>query len=129
MGNKNKQNEFFINNGDGTFSEQAEVYGLADSGFSTHAAFFDYDKDGDLDLIMAGNNFEFKPQFSRLDADYGDVLLNDGNFEFTWQNYDKSGIFIKSEVKHIKQFKDKNGKAFFLFAINDEKPKIFSINE
>lgn len=35
----NKQNELFINNGDGTFSEQAEAYGLADRGFSTHAAF------------------------------------------------------------------------------------------
>ncbi|MCK5677130.1 MAG: VCBS repeat-containing protein, partial [Flavobacteriaceae bacterium] len=89
----------------------------------------DIDKDGNLDIIMGGNNFEFKPQFSRLDADYGDVLLNDGNLEFTWQNYDKSGVFIRSEVKHIKQFKDKNGKVFFLFAINNEKPKIFSINE
>ena len=78
---------------------------------------------------MAGNNYEFKPQFSRLDADYGDVLLNDGNLKFTWQSHDKSGIFIKSEVKHIKQFKDKNSKVFFLFAINNEKPKIFSINE
>ncbi|MEN8125185.1 MAG: VCBS repeat-containing protein [Bacteroidota bacterium] len=90
---------------------------------------FDINKDGNLDLIMGGNNFEFKPQFSRLDADYGDVLLNEGNLEFTWQNYNKSGIFIKSEVKHINQLKDKNGKTFILFAINNEKPKIFSINE
>ena len=89
----------------------------------------DINKDGNIDLIMAGNNYEFKPQFSRLDADYGDVLLNDGNLEFTWQDYDKSGIFIKSEVKHIKKLKDKNGKVFILFAINNEKPKIFSINE
>ena len=36
----NKQNELFVNQGDGTFKEMAEVYGLADQGFSTHAVFF-----------------------------------------------------------------------------------------
>ncbi|MEK0443139.1 MAG: hypothetical protein RL403_2117, partial [Bacteroidota bacterium] len=46
----NKQNELFINQGNGTFKEMAEAYGLADQGFSTHAVFFDYDKDGDLDV-------------------------------------------------------------------------------
>ncbi len=35
----NKQNEFFINNGDGTFTEKAEQMGLADTGLSTHASF------------------------------------------------------------------------------------------
>ena len=53
----NRQNEFFINNGDGTFSENAEEMGLADSGLSTHAAFFDYDKDGDLDVYLVNNSF------------------------------------------------------------------------
>lgn len=53
----NKQNEFFINNGDGTFSENAEEMGLADSGLSTHAAFFDYDKDGDLDVYLLNNSY------------------------------------------------------------------------
>jgi len=53
----NKQNEFFINNGDGTFTEQAEEFGLADQGFSTHAAFFDYDKDGDLDVYLLNNSY------------------------------------------------------------------------
>ncbi|OEK06889.1 VCBS repeat-containing protein [Roseivirga misakiensis] len=53
----NKQNELFINNGNGTFSEQAEAYGLADRGFSTHAAFFDYDRDGDLDAYLLNNSY------------------------------------------------------------------------
>jgi len=53
----NKKNEFFISNGDGTFSERAEELGLADSGFSTHAAFFDYDKDGDLDVYLLNNSY------------------------------------------------------------------------
>ena len=90
---------------------------------------YDINNDEKLDLIMAGNNFEFKPQFSRLDASYGDVLLNDGNLKFSWQNHNKSGFFIKNEVKHIKQFADKSGKIYIITAINNDKPKIFSINE
>lgn len=53
----NKQNEFFINNGDGTFTDRAQEMGLADRGFSTHAAFFDYDRDGDLDVYMLNNSY------------------------------------------------------------------------
>lgn len=54
----NRQNELFINGKDGTFSEQAEAYGIADKGLSTHAVFFDYDKDGDLDLYLLNNSFK-----------------------------------------------------------------------
>jgi hypothetical protein len=50
-------NELFINNGDLTFTEKAAEYGLDDKGFSTHAAFFDYDKDGDLDCYLLNNSF------------------------------------------------------------------------
>ncbi len=47
-----KANLLYINNGDGTFVEQAKVYGLDDSNMSTMASFFDYDKDGDLDCFV-----------------------------------------------------------------------------
>jgi enediyne biosynthesis protein E4 len=89
----------------------------------------DVNNDGNLDIIMGGNNFEFKPQYSRLDANYGSVLLGNGNSDFTWQNYDASGFFIRNEIKHIKQFKDKSGKTYIITAINDKKPKIFTLNE
>lgn len=49
----NKKNQLFINNGDGTFTEKAETYGLADKGNSVQATFFDFDKDGDLDVYIA----------------------------------------------------------------------------
>lgn len=45
-------NELYINNGDGTFTENAEAYGLHFSGFSTQAAFLDYDGDGDMDMYL-----------------------------------------------------------------------------
>jgi hypothetical protein len=54
---ENRENELFINKGDLTFSEQSEAYGLADRGFSTHAAFFDFDKDGDLDCYVLNNSY------------------------------------------------------------------------
>ncbi len=51
-----RRNKLFINNGDLTFSEQAKAYGLDDPGHSTHATFFDYDLDGDLDMYLLNHN-------------------------------------------------------------------------
>ena len=65
----NKQNELFINRGDGTFSEEAEAYGLADKGYGTHATFFDYDKDGDLDAYLLNNSYRSIFDFEGKKAD------------------------------------------------------------
>jgi hypothetical protein len=83
----NKQNELFINNGDLTFSESAGQYGIADRGYSTHAAFFDYDRDGDLDLYILNNSYQAIGSFNlrknerpNRDPLGGHKLLrNDGN--------------------------------------------------
>src|SRR5687768_2446106 len=48
--NNRTKNLLFINQQNLTFTEQAAAYGLADTGYSSQAAFFDYDKDGDLDV-------------------------------------------------------------------------------
>ncbi|MEJ1223216.1 VCBS repeat-containing protein [Sediminicola sp. 1XM1-17] len=89
----------------------------------------DINQDGYLDLIMGGNNFEFKPQYSRLDANYGNVLLGNKELDFQWQDYNKSGFFIREEIKHLKQFKDRKGNAFLIAAINNTQPKIYKLNE
>ena len=89
---------------------------------------FDVNKDGNLDLILGGNNYELKPQFSRMDASYGNVLLGDGKLDFKWQDYNQTGFFLRNEVKKLKSFKDKSGKTFVIAAINNEKPKIFEVN-
>ena len=52
-----QENTLYINNHDLTFTERAAEYGLADSGYTTHAAFFDYDLDGDLDVYVLNNSF------------------------------------------------------------------------
>jgi len=48
-----RHNRLYINNGDGTFSEKAEEYGVADIGLSTHAVFFDYNGNGFLICISS----------------------------------------------------------------------------
>jgi len=55
-GGENRHNELFINNGDLTFSEESKKYNLDILGLSVHAAFFDYDKDGDLDCYILNNS-------------------------------------------------------------------------
>lgn len=95
----NRQNEFFINNGDGTFSENAEEMGLADSGLSTHAAFFDYDKDGDLDVYLLNNSFTAVSTFNfqkklrdKRDQKGGDKLFRNDSGKFIDVS-EKAGIF------------------------------------
>jgi hypothetical protein len=53
----NQNNTLYINNKDLTFTESAAVYGLDESGYTTHASFFDYDNDGDLDVYILNNSF------------------------------------------------------------------------
>ncbi len=53
----NQKNALFINSGNNTFTESAAKYGLDEGGYTTHAAFFDYDLDGDLDCYILNNSF------------------------------------------------------------------------
>src|SRR5688500_7936125 len=83
----NRQNELYINNGNLTFSEKALEYGLDDKGLSTHAAFFDHDHDGDLDMFLLNNSFKAigsfnlqKNERNTRDLAGGDKLYrNDGD--------------------------------------------------
>ncbi len=86
-------NLLYINNGNGTFTEQSEKYGLNFSGLSTQAAFFDYDHDGDLDCYLL--NHSKQPHANivdtiarrKIDSISGDRLyrneLNTGKQQFT----------------------------------------------
>lgn len=62
------RNQLFINNHNGTFTENAAAYGLDFEGYATQAAFFDYDHDGDLDCFLL-------TQSSHSVETYGDTLL------------------------------------------------------
>ncbi|GAB2479733.1 VCBS repeat-containing protein [Algoriphagus taiwanensis] len=59
------QNRLYLNLGEGKFREAAEEFGLAYRGFSTHAVFFDYDRDGDLDLYLLNHNVKSPEVFTQ----------------------------------------------------------------
>lgn len=95
----NKENELFINQGDNTFKEMAEAYGLNDRGYSTHAAFFDYDKDGDLDMYLLNNSYQAIGSFNlrnnireERDTLGGDKLFRNDGEKFTDVS-DEAGIY------------------------------------
>ena len=85
-----RRNQLFINNGDLTFTEMGKKYGVDDSGYSTQAAFFDYDNDGDLDLyILNHSTQEFaglgkisKHNKNRKNKAYSDKLMKNDNGKF-----------------------------------------------
>ncbi len=86
----NKKNELFINNGDLTFTEKGAEYNLDNAGYSTHASFFDYDLDGDLDCYILNNSFKDPGRidiYSRTreenDPLGGDKLMRNDGSSFT----------------------------------------------
>lgn len=85
-----RANELFINNGDLTFSEEAAAWGVDDQGLSTHGVFFDYDKDGDLDLYVLNNSYRAIGSFNLekssrevRDPEGGDKLYRNDGTAFT----------------------------------------------
>lgn len=81
-------NELYINNGDLTFTEKSNKYGLDFTGFSTQAAFFDYDKDGDLDCYLLNHAVHNTRSYDRVntrmlkDNEAGDYLFRNDNGKF-----------------------------------------------
>lgn len=86
-----RENLLFINNGDLTFAEKAREYGLADPGYSTQSAFFDYDKDGDIDCFIINHSLQKYasgvqeiPELRKMnDPKYACKLYRNDNGHFT----------------------------------------------
>ena len=98
-----RRNELWINEGAGNdsiprFTEQAAKYGIDDDGFTIHSAFFDFDRDGDLDLILINNSprpassFGLRNTRKERDHNGGDRLYRNDGGKFVDVS-EKAGIF------------------------------------
>jgi hypothetical protein len=77
-----RRNLLYINqginkNGVPVFKEMAEEYHLADTGYSVHAAFFDYDNDGDLDMYLVQTKMATREGTSFMNNNFGDTNKTD----------------------------------------------------
>ena len=99
--NQSTHNLLYINNGDLTFTESSSNYGLDFLGFSTQSTFFDYDRDGDLDMYLMnhathsvrsyGTTKKRKEKDSISGDRFYENLLDEGKNKFI-EVTDKSGI-------------------------------------
>ncbi|OYX28966.1 MAG: RNA-binding protein [Flavobacteriales bacterium 32-35-8] len=86
-----RRNKLFINQKDGTFREEAQKWGLDDDGFSIQSYFFDYDRDGDLDMFLVNHRNDFSNSINLdnilKDKDYypqtSDHLYRNDGYVFT----------------------------------------------
>ena len=88
-----RANRLYINNGNGSFTEAAARYGIADSGFTIQSVFLDYNRDGYLDLFVMNNSphefargeAEINPSGvpSKATGSYDQLYRNNGDGTFT----------------------------------------------
>jgi hypothetical protein len=97
--------------------------------YSSLNAILPIDVNGDqkLDLVLGGNQFGFIPQFGRLDANYGLVLVNKGNRKFEVLDDKVSGLSITGQVKDIISLPNKNNPRV-LFIRNDDFPVLMNMD-
>jgi hypothetical protein len=120
------QSVIALNNGKGGFSVEAlPMMVQLSSVNAVHCT--DINNDSKTDLVLGGNLFDFPPQFGRLDASYGHVLLNKGKGSFQWIEPKQSGLSLRGAIKDIEETKGSNNKRWLIIVQNDQQPKLFQI--
>jgi enediyne biosynthesis protein E4 len=91
---------YFESGADGKFTEkQLPLQAQYSPVFAI--ASFDYDKDGNNDLLLCGNINKARLRFGKYDANYGVLLKNDGKGNFTYIGQQQSGLSLRGDVRSI----------------------------
>lgn len=88
----------------------------------------DFNKDGNLDLLVAGNLYQSEVETTRNDAGYAMLLLGDGKSGFTPVDRDKSGIFMPWDVKSLASMESGSGRVI-LAGCNDDILRVFRLSQ
>ena len=86
----------------------------------------DLNADGKLDVVLAGNDSGFRPQYGSQDGSFGHVLLNTEN-GFNYVPNSESGFYVRGEVRDLTTV-EVNDRAYILAAVNSQRPRLFRIN-
>jgi hypothetical protein len=114
-----------INDGKGKFTVKELPYQAQLSSIKNAKA-IDVNKDGYKDVVIAGNTFNMLPQFCRVDASFGQVLLNDKKGNFAPMPFAQAGLFVNGEVNDLVIIKAQS-KTKFLFLQNNDFPKLYTL--
>ncbi len=89
----------------------------------------DYNHDGNLDILLAGNFFDVLPELGQYDASYGLVLQGTGKGQFRARKPKDTGFFTQGQVRRMQQLKGADGMPYFLLAKNNATLQVFGCRE
>ena len=98
-----RKNLLFINNRDFTFTEKAEEYGLADTGLSEQALFFDMDRDGDLDCYIVNNSVFVRMPLNKVEEALKNENILKANSSNMYRNDNGKFVMITQEAGMLRQ--------------------------
>ena len=93
------------------------------------AIIYDFNHDGNPDLLMAGNKYSMEVETGRLDAGIGIYLQGDGKGKFTWVNNMSSGFWAPMEVRDLALLKGPDKKLKVIVANNNTFAQVFETSD
>ncbi len=87
----------------------------------------DYNGDGKLDILLAGNFFDVLPEIGRYDANYGLLLTGDGKLNFRAAKPTQTGFFVRGQVRRMQTARGANGQSYIVLAKNNDRAQVFAV--
>ncbi|MEA5461801.1 VCBS repeat-containing protein [Arcicella sp. LKC2W] len=122
----NTESSFLINEGNGKFSLKALPLEAQISPINS-IQIVDYNKDGNQDILLAGNFFDNIPEVGRYDANYGIILAGKGKGKYDVQTSKQTGFFTKGQVRKMRVINSLGGKKEVVLVKNNEKAQVFGL--